>query len=127
MSYGLALRAFLGAEGDIPRGHLQHLEHGGDPEPVRDGGEDADSGRVHKGCPGGRCHLLGRSLCVVRGQVPRLLARHGERSRSQLLLKLAGAEIMSILAVHVLAVNSLAVNGALRALYSVKKCLIHSI
>ena len=47
---------------------------------------------------------------------------HGERSRSQLLLKLAGAEIMPILAVNVLAVN-----GALHALYSVKKCLIHSI
>ena len=52
---------------------------------------------------------------------------HGERPRSQLLLKLAGAEIMPILAVHVLAVNVLAVNGALHALYSVKKCLIHSI
>ena len=47
---------------------------------------------------------------------------HGERSRSQLLLKLAGAENVLILAVNVLAVN-----GALHALYSVKKCLIHSI
>ena len=44
---------------------------------------------------------------------------HGERPRSQLLLKLAGPEIMLILAVNVLAVNSLAVNGALHALYSV--------
>ena len=47
---------------------------------------------------------------------------HGERPRSQLLLKLAGAENVLILAVHVLAVN-----GALHALYSVKKRLIHSI
>ena len=46
---------------------------------------------------------------------------HGERPRSQLLLKLAGAEIMPILAVNVLAVN-----GALHALCGVKKCLIHS-
>ena len=58
---------------------------------------------------------------------PTRLRRHGERSRSQLLLKLAGAENVLILAVHVLAVNSLAVNGALHALYSVKKRLIHSI
>ena len=55
------------------------------------------------------------------------LKGHGERSRSQLLLKLAGSEIMPILAVNVLAVNSLAVNGALHALYSVKKCLVHPI
>ena len=45
---------------------------------------------------------------------------HGERSRSQLLLKLAGAENMLILAV-----NDLAVNGALHHLYGVKKCVIH--
>ena len=37
----------------------------------------------------------------------------GERSRSQLLLKLAGAENMLILAVNALVVNVLAVNGAL--------------
>ena len=53
---------------------------------------------------------------------PRRALGHGERSRSQLLLKLAGAENVLILAVNVLAVN-----GALHALYSVKKCLIHSI
>ena len=55
---------------------------------------------------------------------------HGERSRSQLLLKLAGPGNMRILAV-----NSLAVNGALPLYvesksvlytqYSVKKCLVH--
>ena len=58
---------------------------------------------------------------------------HGERPRSQLLLNLAGAENMLILAV-----NSLAVNGALHALYrlisvksvlytpyTVRKCLTH--
>ena len=62
--------------------------------------------------------------------------RHGERSRSQLLLKSAGAGNMRILAVNDLAVNSLAVNGALPpyvvsgivldTLRRVKKCLIHS-
>ena len=52
---------------------------------------------------------------------------HGERSRSQLLLKLAGAENVLILVVNASAVNVLAVNGALHALYSVKKYLIHSI
>ena len=49
-------------------------------------------------------------------------AGHGERSRSQLLLKYAGAGNMLILAV-----NALAVNGALPLLHSVKKYLIHSI
>ena len=56
----------------------------------------------------------------------------GARSRSELLLKLAGAEnglilAVNVLAVNVLAVNVLAVNGALHALYSVQKCLRHSI
>ena len=50
------------------------------------------------------------------------LVGHGERPRSQLLLKLAGAENGLILAV-----NTLGVNGALHFLYSVKKCLVHSI
>ena len=47
-------------------------------------------------------------------------AGHGERSRSQLLLKYAGAGNMLILAV-----NALAVNGALPLLQCVKQCLIH--
>ena len=51
------------------------------------------------------------ALGLIRGLAP---------YRKKLLLRLAGAEIMPILAVHVLAVN-----GALHALYSVKKCLIH--
>ena len=56
------------------------------------------------------------------GGLPGGVAGHGERPRSSLLLKLADAENVLILAV-----NGLAVNGALRALYnSVKKCL-HSI
>ena len=38
---------------------------------------------------------------------------HGERSRLQLLFKLAGRGNMLILAVNALAVNTLAVNGAL--------------
>ena len=50
----------------------------------------------------------------------------GERSRSQLVLKLAGAENVLILDVNGFAVNGLAVNGALPALYSVKTRLIHS-
>ena len=49
-------------------------------------------------------------------------ASHGERSRLQLLFKLGGTENMSILAVNVLAVNR-----PLPPLYSVKKCIIHSI
>ena len=69
-------------------------------------------------------------LARPRGRGPPGLARgvlrHGERPRSQLLLKFAGAENGLILAVNVLAVNTLAVSGALHALYSVKKCLIHS-
>ena len=62
---------------------------------------------------------------------------HGERSRSELHFKLAGTGNMLILAVNGLAVNDLAVNGALPlhivskgvldALYSVKKCLRHYI
>ena len=50
----------------------------------------------------------------------------GERSRSQLLLKLGGIENILILAVNDLAVNGLAVNGSLHALYSVQKFLIRS-
>ena len=64
-----------------------------------------------------------------RGDVAEARARvpaagcHGERGqRSQVLLKLAGAE-----SVVILAVNALAVNGAFHAPYSVKKCLAHSI
>ena len=60
---------------------------------------------------------------------------HGERSRLQLLLKEAGAGDMRILDVNDLAVNTLAVNGALplhvesksvlHIQYRVKKCLVH--
>ena len=50
------------------------------------------------------------------GRAPRF--GRGERPRSQLLLKVAGAENVLILAVNVLAVNS-----ALHALYSVKSVL----
>ena len=69
-----------------------------------------------------------------RGDPPprKSCACHGERSRSQLLFKKAGTENMLILAV-----NGLAVNGALPLyivsksvlciLYSVKTCLIQSI
>ena len=63
-----------------------------------------------------------------------LSAGHGERSRSQLLLKLADAGNVRNLAVHGLAVNSLAVNGVLplyvesesvlHTQYSVNKCLV---
>ena len=45
---------------------------------------------------------------------------HGERSRSQVLLKLAGAEIMPILAV-----NSWAVDGAL-PLYVESKSILYT-
>ena len=45
--------------------------------------------------------------------VPPLAPGHGERSRSQLLFKLACRGNMRILAVNALAVNTLAVNGAL--------------
>ena len=68
---------------------------------------------------------LGPDALAPAGQLGLAAAgvgRHGERSRSQVLLKLAGAENVLILAVNVLAVN-----GPLHALYSVKKCLIHSI
>ena len=51
---------------------------------------------------------------------------HGERSRSQLLLKLAGAENVLILAVNALAVNDSAVNGALYALYVVSESVLHT-
>ena len=57
----------------------------------------------------------------TREEIDRVADGHGERSRSQLLLKLAGAENVLILAV-----NGLAVHVALHALHSVKKCLIHS-
>ena len=63
-----------------------------------------------------------RRLMAVDELAYTVVVGHGERSRSQLLLKLAGAENVPILAV-----NGLAVNGALHALYSVKKCLIQSI
>ena len=52
---------------------------------------------------------------------------HGERSRSQLLPKLAGAENGLILAVNGLAVNGLAVNGALHALYIVSKSVLYTL
>ena len=74
----------------------------------------------------GSAAIDGAFLDAVAGSAPPpavvYLQGHGERSRSQLLLKLAGAENVLILAVNVLAVN-----GALHALYSVKKCLIQSI
>ena len=44
---------------------------------------------------------------------------NGERSRSQLLFKVAGTGNMLILAV-----NGLAVNGAVPLLHSVRKCLV---
>ena len=79
--------------------------------------------------PGGDDRLEGRAGAHGCG-AGRAERGHGERSRLQLLLKLAGAEITLILAVNILAVN-----GALHALvsksvlytpYSVKKCLRHS-
>ena len=59
-------------------------------------------------------------LCLIWG-APAQIDGNRERSRSQLLLKFAGAGNVLILTANVLAVNGVAENGALRALYSVKK------
>ena len=70
---------------------------------------EAGSGRLERrGLPHELLHLGDAQRRRLQG--------HGKRSRSQLLLKLAGAENMLILAVNVLAGNDLAVNGDLPAL-----------
>ena len=65
-------------------------------------------------------------------QLREVCAGRGERSRSQLLLKLAGPENMLILSVHGLAVNgalSLCIvsKSVLDTLQSVKMCLIDAL
>ena len=75
---------------------------------------------------------LGRTLTRTSREIfPRGSTKsrlgHGERARSQLLLKLAGPENMLILAVNELAVHGLAVNGALPLLPSFKKGLLYTL